>query len=402
MTEENYQLSEYELQRLERIKKNEAYLESLGLHNAKQQLMAQATRKVHRKPKKVAHSKPSRRSNRVQKKNDGLVMLSYAGEEEEEEEEEDAHDGGEPVPQIDPDTDGRPTASFRRARRSSYDHLGSLTDEEKAFLAKNAIDDNYLTKFREFLVYHNKISEQNVRNVMKQVTKLATGQGVRYESPKYGWKPDQVFQKGVKITPLSDFVELLDLAAEAEEKWGRDHGNGWLLSHPLKKMLLFQQFCLQNPDFLSAQCRLKDYYADDYGQAEETVTTDPETSEDDASQPDAESPVQSEANIAEKPAADLESKAIVNAIPKKRVRSTDKGNDNNKKKMKVDDKDEFIGCRMAKAFEDGKVYEGTVTKCRKINRNSQLWWIAYDDGDAEEMNRAELQAAIRLHEDRME
>jgi hypothetical protein len=37
---------------------------------------------------------------------------------------------------------------------------------------------------QEFLVFHNKISEQNARNVMRQVSKLARGEGIRYESAK--------------------------------------------------------------------------------------------------------------------------------------------------------------------------------------------------------------------------
>ena len=121
------------------------------------------------------------------------------------------------------------------------------------------MDQNYLDKFREFLVHHDKISVQNERNVMRQVTKLAHGEGIRYESPKYGWSEGCYFLKGTKVTPMSDLVELMQQAVEAENKWGRDRGNGWLLRHPLKKLLLFQQFCLQHPDFLMATCKLEEY-----------------------------------------------------------------------------------------------------------------------------------------------
>ena len=41
----------------------------------------------------------------------------------------------------------------------------------------------------------------------KEVLKLANGEGVRYESAKYGWKEDQYFMKGQRVTPLSDFVD---------------------------------------------------------------------------------------------------------------------------------------------------------------------------------------------------
>lgn len=60
---------------------------------------------------------------------------------------------------------------------------------------------------------------------------------------------------------MSDIVQLMVEAQACEDKFGRDHGNGWLLSHPLKKLLLFQQFCLNNPDFLTAKCKLSQYYA---------------------------------------------------------------------------------------------------------------------------------------------
>jgi hypothetical protein len=67
--------------------------------------------------------------------------------------------------------------------------------------------------------------------------------------------------KGHRVTPMSDIVQLMEEAQECEDKWGRDRGNGWLLSHPLKKLLLFQQFCLNNPDFLTSKCKLSQYYA---------------------------------------------------------------------------------------------------------------------------------------------
>lgn len=67
--------------------------------------------------------------------------------------------------------------------------------------------------------------------------------------------------KGQQVTPMSDIVQLMTEGQRCEDKWGRDRGNGWLLSHPLKKLLLFQQFCLNNPDFLTAKCKLSQYYA---------------------------------------------------------------------------------------------------------------------------------------------
>lgn len=108
-------------------------------------------------------------------------------------------------------------------------------------------------------MYKNKISPQNEKSVMRQITKLANGEGVRYESEKYGWPEGCYFMKGTKVEPTTDVVALLIAAQKCEDKWGRDRGNGWLLLHPLKKLLMFQQFALLNPAFLKSRCKLAQY-----------------------------------------------------------------------------------------------------------------------------------------------
>jgi hypothetical protein len=118
--------------------------------------------------------------------------------------------------------------------------------------------DRFLNKMTEFLIGVNKISADNCRSVMKRVKQLVLGQGITYESKAYGWEhgqyvgktyvynnseldqfngieyPDRWFMKGVKCDLLTDYVELLQHAAWCENTWGVDHGNGWLLNHPLK------------------------------------------------------------------------------------------------------------------------------------------------------------------------
>ena len=54
-----------------------------------------------------------------------------------------------------------------------------LSEKDRKSLA--CADENFLAKFQEFLEYENRISEQNKRNVMRQVRKLASGEGIRYE-----------------------------------------------------------------------------------------------------------------------------------------------------------------------------------------------------------------------------
>ena len=57
-------------------------------------------------------------------------------------------------------------------------------------------------------------------------------------------RADAVFKRGETITLGSNFTTMLDEAWEFEATFGKDLGNGWLLRHPIKKMLLFQEHCL--------------------------------------------------------------------------------------------------------------------------------------------------------------
>jgi len=171
-------------------------------------------------------------------------------------------------------------------------------------------------------------------------------------------------------------------------------------------MLLFQQFCLQNPDFLSAKCRLKDYYAEDYQDAREDSVTEPESDsgkEDDESEmvatptittaktavtPIAQSPGPTRARVTKKEPTDKSPKG-----PSKRKGDSPTRKSN--KRFKTNDA--FIGRKIAKKFPDGEVYVGSVTKCRTI-QGWKCWWIDYEDGDSEELEYKELQATLRLFE----
>jgi hypothetical protein len=81
---------------------------------------------------------------------------------------------------------------------------------------------------------------------MRQVRKLVNGEGIRYASAQYGWPEDCYFWKGKKATIVCEISQIMEAGQQAEATWGEDHGNGWLFKHPLKKMLLFQQFVLEN------------------------------------------------------------------------------------------------------------------------------------------------------------
>lgn len=395
MNAASYQPSQYELQRLERIRKNEAYLDSLGLRQNKAKMLEMTKKTKHnqqRDKKLMVKPGEERRSQRKQKNTGGLMILSYTDPEDMASptaiKQAAFFSGAEVTPSpknLSKRFNAAPSRSFRRTSLNREEF--ALTDKEKDIISQSTMDSNYLQKFREFLVYHNKISEQNVRNVMKQVTKLATGEGVRYESPSYGWKPNQYFQKGTPVTPLSDFVELMEMAQECEDKWGRDHGNGWLLSHPLKKMLLFQQFCLQNPDFLSSECKLKEYYAQDFEEEEEeevevsdaapavTSTEEENSTSREEEQENRTSSEEEEENSSssEEDASDEE----------------DYGETNNNNKRSRED---YAGRRVAKKF-GRKVYQGTV---KSYDEDSKFWKVVYDGGDEEDMEAEEVQETLKL------
>ncbi len=436
------ELSEYEKKRLERIRKNEEHLKRLGLDKFTQNFKDTMRKRKSSSGSKNSSKKskvnktsrplvPSRKSSRLVtsasggSNKDTLVMLDYNqsdGVERVRAQEADEVDSVEE--EIVEYTTYR---ARRRARRYNIDAENwELTDDEKTVLEKG-ITDNYLSKFQEFLKYHNMISEQNLRSVMRQVGKLARGDGIRYESPRYGWPENCYFKKGEKIGPLSDIVQLMEEAQECEDKWGRDHGNGWLLSHPLKKLLLFQQFALKNPSFLNAKCKLKEW--------EKSYDTDKEHVENET---EAEIDVQDQMKMVSTPLpeedkksldtdkedveCENESELVTSPLPKEDATSFDTDNDehvenetakqdqtvstplsnngkslsapNNGNSLSTDmirnlnkkDSKSLIGVKVAKKFGK-KMYLGTIDK---YDRKNLFWHVTYDDGDEEEIDRGDL------------
>mmetsp|Transcript_742 Transcript_742/g.2451 ORF Transcript_742/g.2451 Transcript_742/m.2451 type:complete len:94 (-) Transcript_742:1798-2079(-) len=78
-----------------------------------------------------------------------------------------------------------------------------------------------------------KVSDANLRNVMKVVGNLASGAGVVH--PLTGAR----FREGEPVSPSTDFVAL---RAEANSflRPEDDAGHGWRLDHPIGKCILFQ------------------------------------------------------------------------------------------------------------------------------------------------------------------
>ncbi|OEU16157.1 hypothetical protein FRACYDRAFT_238745 [Fragilariopsis cylindrus CCMP1102] len=88
------------------------------------------------------------------------------------------------------------------------------------------------------------ISDSNARSVINRVKDLTSGRGIGYKN----WPADIRFcgptdsiRKG-PITLEYNLHSLLQDAKEFENKHGRDKGNGWLVQHPVKKLILYKDY----------------------------------------------------------------------------------------------------------------------------------------------------------------
>ena len=81
------------------------------------------------------------------------------------------------------------------------------------------------------------LSESNVRTTMNRVRDLISGRGVSYKN----WPSSVRFCPTTKVDLTFDITELHQKAKNFEAIHGRDKGNGWLLQHPIKKLLLYKE-----------------------------------------------------------------------------------------------------------------------------------------------------------------
>ena len=112
--------------------------------------------------------------------------------------------------------------------------MASLTPEERAML-ENAQE--WLASFERFLKRRGD-SDANRRQVLNQTTKLVSGFGIQHPRSQ---KEGCVFRKGVPLRLDDDVESILNDAWAWEAIHGEDLGHGWLVRHPLKKIILFQR-----------------------------------------------------------------------------------------------------------------------------------------------------------------
>jgi len=283
------EIGEYEFKRLEKIDRNNEKLISLGLGPSSMINMREKKQKGKKRMKPKVRPAPfgfdengnavTRTSNRLKGDGSNLKMLA---DEELLYEVEDGMGGFRPETDEEKKArieEERAARSGRRSvRRMKNDDYG-LTEDDIKKLEENMDMDTYLEKLFDYLTNSaHKVSEANRNNVMKRVRQLASGEGIRYESPNFGWPEGIYFARGEKINPTSDLVSLFERAIPYSDGYAEelrtvghtdyDHSNGWLLKHPIKKLLQFQQYCLNNPRFLATKANFTDYeksliYSDD-------------------------------------------------------------------------------------------------------------------------------------------
>ena len=208
--------SQYELERDERIKRNEEFLKSLGLGDDGSAKLKVPKKKLSlpRQPRKRVPPGERRVSPRLAGGASPVARLSYD----------------------ETDWDESPRPRKKQRRGSGKKQYETLTQEQRARLGEWDME-----AFEEFLCTEHPISDDNRRQVMRQATKLVSGQGVHYASAAYGWPDDVVFRKDQPVLLTDCIVDIIMAARDFEEEHGRDHGNGWLLNHPLRKLLIYQR-----------------------------------------------------------------------------------------------------------------------------------------------------------------
>jgi hypothetical protein len=210
--------SNYELLRLQRIQRNNDRLASLGLLDKRPLKSSQAIRTPPKKAaRKIVSPSPKRVSRRL--RNQPAPSSSALFDD---------------PPRIQP-------KAVRRPRRIVEELTSSLTTEQKERISSKLANEDFLDKLQDFLLDVDKVSSANASRVIRAMTKLSSGQGVR--APQ--WPEDCYFLRGQKVGLTADVSELIERGRECEEEWGPDLGNGWLYNHPLRKLAMFQSYLLE-------------------------------------------------------------------------------------------------------------------------------------------------------------
>ena len=235
-------LSAYELERLANIARNERILESLGVATAAASLCTgasrapkvsltpeQKARRAQERAERLAEAQANKRtSSRLAEGGSSTAKpVRYA-------EEYAALDDAEQVRvplRIKRKAKGGGFGRGRGGRAAEGAESGLSEEERAAVAAAYAEAEGWLSHMRRY--FTDKLSEANLRNVMKQATALATGEGIPHT------RYNRWFRKGEPVTLDEDLVQL---RADANRFLlpEDDPGHGWRLDHPIGKMAIFQ------------------------------------------------------------------------------------------------------------------------------------------------------------------
>ena len=218
----------YELERKMRVRRNAEFMKSLGLGDGVK--LAAPKPFAARAPRKKAPAGPKRRSPRT--KSGGAT---YTGMQVDHSMDDDARDGDYDSDDSDDDDDDDARA-VRRPRRAAVE---PLTDAQRAKLAGAG----WVAGFEKWLRKGDgrtaPASKSNIARCMPQVKKLAAGAGIKY----YRWNrgdAENGFLVGASVDMSSDLIQHWHDGKDHEARYGKDLGNGWVLNHPLKKLVLYQ------------------------------------------------------------------------------------------------------------------------------------------------------------------
>ena len=221
----------YELERKMRVRRNAEFMKSLGLGDGVK-LAAPKKPFAARAPRKKAPAGPKRRSPRT-KSGDA----TYTGMQVDHSMDDDARDGDYDSDDYDSDDDDDVHA-VRRPRRAAVE---PLTDAQRAKLAGAG----WVAGFEKWLRKGDgrtaPASKSNIARCMPQVKKLAAGAGIKY----YRWNRGEAengFLVGASVDMSSDLIQHWHDGKDHEARYGKDLGNGWVLNHPLKKLVLYQWY----------------------------------------------------------------------------------------------------------------------------------------------------------------
>jgi hypothetical protein len=174
--------SQYEIERDARIARNEAYMKSISIDPHGGGYMKQNTKKSPPKPRMPRKQVPEserRRSSRLQGVTLAPERLTY---------------------ESDDDAPRRKRSRGSGGRSRKVARVESLSEEQREALADFNMDD-----FEAWMEPDGEhpISDANRRAVIRQVTKLVSGEGIYYDGA-FGWPRGKISRKDEPVTMQSD------------------------------------------------------------------------------------------------------------------------------------------------------------------------------------------------------